>query len=163
MFHPEVKPESILLKLMDDSISTIANLEDAGYPLNEIPPHMSSVFLITKENDESYVGMGKSDIEVLTNLDRDMWASRALFRLDCESDDYHHPLGTFIGFVGTSQGAPDLLLFFGILISPSGTEAEGMYVELRDTSEIHKLWKHPFELAPHLQTYYIPMDKTLVH
>ena len=163
MFHPEMNPEKVLTRLMEDSIETIRNLKDAGYPLNYIPPHASSVYLISKDSDATYVGIGKSDIEVLTSVERSEWAPRALYRLDCESDEHHYPLGTFIGFVGSSEGAPHIPLFFGVLISPLGDEAEGMFVEMDKTEYIQKIWKHPFSLAPYLQTNYIPLDDSVVH
>lgn len=158
-----MNPEKVLKRLMEDSIETIRNLKDAGYPLNYIPPHASSVYLISKDSDATYVGIGKSDIKVLTRVDKSEWAPLALHRLDFESDDHHYPLGAFIGFVGSSEGAPHTPLFFGILISPSGDEAEGMFVEMDKTAYIHKMWEHPFSLAPHLQTHYIPLDDSVVH
>lgn len=163
MFHPEMNPDQVLARLMQDSIETIQKLEEAGYPVNAIPPHSSSVYLISKDEDTTFVGLGKSDIEVLTSIDRNLWAPRALFKLDCESDEHHYPMGSFIGFVGSSEGAPEIPLFFGVLISPSGAEAKGMYVELGNKTEIHNMWKHPYSLAPHLQANYISMDSTVLH
>lgn len=163
MFHPEMNPDQVLTRLMQDSIETIEKLEDAGYPVNSIPPHSSSVYLISKGDDKSFVGLGKSEIEVLSSVDPDLWAPRSLYKLDCDSDNHHYPIGSFIGFVGSSEGSPDTPLFFGILISPSGAEAKGMYIHLNTRSEIHDLWKHPFTLAPHLQANYIASDSKIVH
>ncbi len=163
MFHPEMNPEQVLLRLMKDSIETVENLESAGYPTNAIPPHSSSVYLLSREEDVAYVGLGKSEIEVLTKIDKDLWVPRALFKLDCESDDQHYPIGTFIGFIGSAESVPERLLFFGVLISPSGDDAKGMYIDLQEKDEVYDLWKHPFALAPHLQATYVSTDNSTIH
>lgn len=148
---------------MEDSIETLYRLQEAEYPLDAIPPHYMGVFLITDPDNPDYAGLGKSNPQMLTEVDPDLWTSSALFSLDCEASDTQHPIGTFIGLVGSRDPDPDTPLFLGILISPTGVEAEGMYIDLRDLSKFHTLWEPPFDAIPYLEHTYQPLDRNISH
>lgn len=148
---------------MEDSIETLYRLQDAEYPLDSIPPHYMGVFLITDPDNPDYAGLGKSHPQTLTEVDPDLWAPSALFSLDCEASNTQHPIGTFIGLVGWRDHEPDNPLFLGVLISPTGVEAEGMYIDLQDVSEFQMLWDSPFDVIPYLECTYRPLDRNLSH
>ena len=44
MFHNDIHPRNILEALMSDSMQTLERLLDAGFPLNAVPPHHTSVY-----------------------------------------------------------------------------------------------------------------------
>ena len=86
-----------------------------------------------------------------------------LSRLDEGGSSEKHPLGAFLGFLGYRESEPSNQLFFGILISPTGDDAVGMYADLKKLEDIKPLWTHPFEIAPHLNQLYSPNDDSTVH
>jgi hypothetical protein len=160
MFHPAIDPNTILKALMEDAIVTLERLLENGFPLNSVPPHHTSIYISTGADPQ---GVMKEDIHVLTYEDPLAWAPMMLSRLDEGRTDTRHALGSFLGFVGSAEKLPDEQLFFGILISPTGEDCVGMYMNLEDTSEIHTMWRHPYDLAPHLESFFIPSNSMLVH
>lgn len=160
MFHREVDIPEILHTLMENSIETMRNLKDAGYPLDAIPPHHTSVYVSW---DEETGGVYREGLNVLTYENPDVWTPLVLHRLNSAQTDTKHSLGAFIGFVGNAIEAPDEKVLVGILISPTGEEAEGVYVTLEAFDDIQPLWDHPFDIAPNLHHIYRPDDTDTIH
>lgn len=163
MFHPKLNPSDVLRRLMEESVEILENLQSANYPLESVPPHYASVFLLTDEGNPAYAALGKTEITLLADVPEPLWTQSMLFKLDCESSATHHPIGVFHGFIGAAECAPTENLFFGMLISPTGSAIEGMYLDLSDLSEILPLWKHPYEFAPHLDARYEKVDPSCAH
>ena len=166
MFNDDIEPLGILQYLMEGSKQTLRNLLESGFPPESVPPHHFSVYAseISLGNSSDIV-VTKEDLAVLTHEDKEVWAPIMLFKLDSKASPEKLPLGAFLGFVGSSENDPNLPLFIGVLLSPTGREAVGMYSEISSlTGSFCELWKHPFELIPHLnQPYRTKSEDPKVH
>ncbi len=92
-----------------------------------------------------------------------MWAPLMLSRLDEGGNGEKHPLGSFLGFLGYRESAPHTQLFFGVLLSPTGDDAVGMFTEIQNLEDFRPLWVHPFEIAPYLNQLYVPGGASVIH
>ena len=166
MFNEGVDPLDILQYLMESSEQTLKNLLESGFPLESVPPHHFSVYASEIElGGTSDIAVTKEDLAVLTHEDKEVWAPLMLFKLDSKASPQKLPLGAFLGFIGSSESDPLLPLFIGVLLSPTGREAVGMYAEISSlTGRFCELWEHPFELIPHLdQPYRTKSEDPKVH
>ena len=161
MFHEDIHPRNILKALMVDSMQTLERLLDVGFPLDAVPPHHTSVYASLVDSE---VEVCREGMHVLTHEDKDTWTPLMLFRLDTGRNDERYPLGSFLGFVGSSENSKDAK-FFGILMSPTGDQAMGMYTNIAEEGEREfiDLWDHPYDLAPHLNQRYTPSDEGIIH
>ena len=160
MFHHTIDTDEIVRVLMEDTAEAITRLATSGFPLDAIPPHYTNVYFSTSVGAE---GVFRGSIQSLTDEKPNMWAPLMLSRLDEESSEDSQPLGSFLGFLGCRESEPHDLLLFGVLLSPTGSDAVGMYTKINSLKSIQPLWVHPFEIAPYLNQLYIHGDPSVIH
>lgn len=167
MFPIEFDIEEVLIRLVDDSIDTIRKMSEAGFPVRVVPPHYACIYLIRNEDSREAEGVVKTDVKGLSSFDPETWTTHMLSQLEHEIDD-KEAFGIFHGFIGAKETNPDMPIFIGMIISPTGEEVKGVYVCMEDDGfdgeyTISDLWADPFILAPYLDKRFCIPLRTVVH